>query len=217
MLTAFVHKSYANDYTTPIVHNERLEFVGDGVLWAVTNKLLFSEFAHEAESQLTLYKIALVREETLADVARDIALWEQLFIWNGEERSEWREKDAILADSFEALLWYVYLDHGEPIVENIIRKYVYPKLELLKARKWKSHKSLVQERCQQQFHILPEYDTKEHTRDAYETVDTYESIVSIKHDQFSIQATWYGKNKKKAQEEAAKHLWVLIQEQNQTS
>lgn len=213
MLTAFVHKSYANDYTTPYDHNERLEFVGDGVLGAVTNKLLFHDFLHEAESQLTLYKIALVREETLAHVARDIRLGAQLRIGNGEERSGWRNKDSVLSDSLEALLWYLYLDQGEEAVHRFVESYIYPKLEELKARKGKSYKSLIQERCQQKFHILPEYDTTEDSYDEYGTVTVYHSRVMIDHQETKREASWKGKNKKKSQEEAAKMLWEYLQQQ----
>jgi ribonuclease-3 len=80
MLLAFVHKSYAADYKDLYTHNERLEFVGDGILGAVINKLLFINHRNMAESELTLYKIALVREEILAEIAKDIHLNEMVFI-----------------------------------------------------------------------------------------------------------------------------------------
>jgi ribonuclease-3 len=56
------------------------------------------------EAVMTLYKIALVREETLAEASRDIKLDTQIFISKGEEHSKGREKDTILGDAFEALL-----------------------------------------------------------------------------------------------------------------
>jgi len=66
------HKSYSADYNEEFAHNERLEFVGDGVLGAVITTLLFSYHDDKSEAEMTLYKIALIREETLAEVARDI-------------------------------------------------------------------------------------------------------------------------------------------------
>ena len=80
MLLAFVHKSYAADYKDTVNHNERLEFVGDGILGAVINKLLFLRHKEMAESNMTLYKIALVREEILAEIAKDIKLDSMVFI-----------------------------------------------------------------------------------------------------------------------------------------
>jgi ribonuclease III len=72
MLQAFVHKSFAADFKQILSHNERLEFLGDGVLSSITNKLLFINYPEYSESDLTLYKIALVREENLAEVAKEI-------------------------------------------------------------------------------------------------------------------------------------------------
>jgi len=95
-LTAFIHKSYAADFKTITSHNERLEFLGDAVLGAVVAKLLFQKHSEMAESDMTLYKIALVREETLAKVCKEIRLDEKIFISKGEEKSKGRKKDAIL-------------------------------------------------------------------------------------------------------------------------
>ena len=88
MLTAFVHKSYAADFRDPIPHNERLEFVGDAVLGSVVNVQLYKDFPEEPESTLTLYKIALVRAETLAEVAKEIGLDQAIFLGNGELKNE---------------------------------------------------------------------------------------------------------------------------------
>jgi len=72
LLTAFIHKSYAADFKEISAHNERLEFVGDGILGGVVTKLLFLNNPEMEESEMTLYKIALVREETLAEIAKEI-------------------------------------------------------------------------------------------------------------------------------------------------
>ena len=66
-LCAFVHKSYASDFKEPYDHNERLEMLG-----SVIAKKLFLDFPEMPESTMTLYKIALVREETLCKVAKKI-------------------------------------------------------------------------------------------------------------------------------------------------
>jgi ribonuclease-3 len=109
-LQTFIHKSFAADYKDIIYHNERLEFVGDGILGAVINKLLFLDHPEMPESELTLYKIALVREEILAEVARDIKLDEMLFISKGEEKTQGRKKDSILSDGVEALIGFLYIE-----------------------------------------------------------------------------------------------------------
>ncbi len=120
LLTAFVHKSYASDFVPALSHNERLEFLWDSILWWAIGSLLYKNYPQRSEAQMTLYKIALVREENLAKVARDVNLWQYLFLSKGEERQWWKEKDAILADSLEALIGARYIIHGFDLVRRFI-------------------------------------------------------------------------------------------------
>lgn len=71
-LSVFIHKSYAADFKVISAHNERLEFLGDGILGAVVCKLLFFNYPEMNEATMSLYKIALVREESLAEAAKKI-------------------------------------------------------------------------------------------------------------------------------------------------
>jgi ribonuclease III len=59
---------------------------------------------------MTLYKIALVREETLAIVAKDIGIQNIVLISKGEEKTGGREKPSILSDTLEALIGYIAID-----------------------------------------------------------------------------------------------------------
>ena len=104
LLCAFVHKSYASDFKEEYNHNERLEFVGDAVLGSVIAKALFLNFPTMQESNMTLYKIGLVREETLAKVAQNIKLNTYIFISKGEEKNHGRLKASIISDALEALI-----------------------------------------------------------------------------------------------------------------
>jgi ribonuclease-3 len=70
LMTALTHKSYAMDYTQEMSHHERLEFLGDAVLGSCIATMLYHHFPDETEATLSLYKIALVREETLARVGK---------------------------------------------------------------------------------------------------------------------------------------------------
>ena len=142
MMLAFVHKSYAADFKDIFTHNERLEFVGDGILGAIINKLLFINHQQMAESDLTLYKIALVREEILAEIAKDIKLNDIVFISKGEEKMQGRQKDSILSDALEALIGYLYIDLGVNITEQFIEKYIYTKLERIEKNPVKSYKTM---------------------------------------------------------------------------
>lgn len=204
LLTAFIHKSYASDFTRSLVHNERLEFLGDGILWAIVNKLLFIQFAHMQESQLTLLKIGLVREETLADVAREIHLGKYIFLGKGEKKQKGEKKDSILSDTLEALLWFLYIDKGEWSVERFIVKYIFPKLKEVAQRKGKSYKSLVQEFVQKKYKTLPVYQTIEHDLAASGIAETYKTSLYINERKVS---EGIAKNKKKSQEAAAKQAY----------
>ncbi len=207
MLTAFIHKSYAADYKDNIHHNERLEFVGDGILGAIIDKLLFIEHPEMPESELTLYKIALVREEILAEIAQDIKLNEMVFISKGEEKMQWRYKESILSDTLEALIGYLYLDVWVDSTEQFIKTYVYSKIHQISKNPIQSYKTMVQEIVQKLHKQVPEYNDIEHKKDEKWNVIEYKSEISIVGKKVS---EWFGSNKKKAQEEAAKNYYVSL-------
>ncbi len=88
LLQAFTHKSFSAD--TPdaqIPHSERLEFFGDSILGARVAEELFLAYPHLPESKLTLAKIYLVKEYTLAQTARSLGIGEYIRLGNGESRS----------------------------------------------------------------------------------------------------------------------------------
>lgn len=205
LLEAMVHKSYACDFVErKYKHNERLEFLWDGVLGAVTNKLLYIRFAGQAESKMTLSKIKLVRTETLADVSRKIGLNEITILGNGEEKQWWRDKDSVLADCLEALIGYVYLDMWIEAVEYFVSTYVYD--EDLLSQDNKSAKSRLQESIQKQYKDLPIYNTVDWQIDENKNTTEYKSEIFFDN---KLLGVWYGKNKKLAEEEAANNaLWL---------
>ena len=207
LLQAFVHKSFAADYKDAEGHNERLEFLGDGILGAIVNKLLFSHHPEMSEAELTLYKIALVREEILAEVARDIHLDKMLFISHGEERTEGRKKDSILSDGLESLIWFLYIDLGVPETEKFITTYIYSKLGKIQKNPVKSYKTLIQELIQKEYKTIPEYKDIEEEIDDKKNVTQYRSEIRLNDKK---QSEWFGPNKKKAQEEAAKNYYLDI-------
>lgn len=207
MMLAFVHKSYAADFKDIFTHNERLEFVGDGILGAIINKLLFINHQQMAESDLTLYKIALVREEILAEIAKDIKLNDIVFISKGEEKMQGRQKDSILSDALEALIGYLYIDLGVNITEQFIEKNIYTKLERIEKNPVKSYKTMIQEIVQKEHKVVPEYKDIEEKKDDKGNIIEYKSEIYIVGKKVS---EWFGSNKKKAQEEAAKKCYEIV-------
>lgn len=203
-LCAFVHKSYASDFKEVYLHNERLEFVWDAALGAVIAKALFLNFPWMQESTMTLYKIALVREETLAEVAQKIWLNQQIFISKGEEKNKGREKASITSDALEALIGYLYLDMGFEVAEKFVLENIYPKVKEIAKMPVKSYKTMAQEMVQKVFKVLPTYKNFEKEVDDKGNVLLYNS--EIWADEILL-ASWEWTNKKKAQEDAAKNYY----------
>lgn len=205
LLQVFIHKSFSADYKNIYVHNERLEFLGDGILGAIINKLLFLKHPEFPESELTLYKIALVREENLALVAREIGLDQQIFISKGEERSDGRKKDAIISDCLESFLWYIYVDLGIEETEKFIETYIYSKMDSIIKEPIKSYKTMIQEYVQKEHKILPEYKDIDYQMDDKGNVTEYKAEIYVLGEK---KSEGYWSNKKKAQEEAAKNYYI---------
>lgn len=208
LLTTFIHKTYAADFphNKKVPHNERLEFLGDSILWAHVASLLYAKFPNHPESQLTLSKIHLVNEKTLAVVARSINLWDRIILWNWEKKSWGAKKDAILADGFEALIGYFYLVWWDNLARKLIQEHVFPLLDK-NILPTKSYKSKLQEYCQKNRHILPEYLLEEKEIAESWNVLLYEATVSV---QWKAVWIWTWPSKKKAQEAWAKNAFDAL-------
>ncbi|MEM9798486.1 MAG: ribonuclease III [Pseudomonadota bacterium] len=109
LVRAMTHSSFGSE-TRP--DNQRLEFLGDRVLGLVMAETLMGQDDAASEGQLAPRFNALVRKETCAEVARDIALGEVLKLGKSEQVTGGRRKQALLGDAVEALIAAVYLDGG---------------------------------------------------------------------------------------------------------
>src|SRR3990170_8993237 len=108
----FIHRSYVNEHRhEKIESNERLEFLGDAVLELVSTEYLYRNFPNP-EGDLTNWRSALVKGETLAKVAQELGLGQYLKLSRGEEKSGGRDKDYLLANLVEALIGYIYIQGG---------------------------------------------------------------------------------------------------------
>jgi len=137
----------------------------------------------------------------LAQVAKNIWLDRMIFIWHWEEKTGWREKSTILADSFEAFVWYLYIDMWEEVVYNFIKKVLFePYVDKIDVQSLKSKKSQLQEYVQKNFKIVPEYKDYEYEKDNKWNILIFKSEVYVNWEKWW---EWYWSNKKKAQEEAA--------------
>lgn len=92
--------------------NEQLEYLGDAVIGFLVAEYLVTVFPHWNEGQLSKSRARLVSTTALAVAARRLGLGEHLHLGRGEEKTGGREKPALLANAFEALVAAIYLDAG---------------------------------------------------------------------------------------------------------
>lgn len=200
MLQAFTHKTYSKDFVNnQPPHNERLEFLGDSILGMMINEKIYSDFPDLSEADMTLMKISMVRMEALAQIAKDIWLDNMILLGNGEEKKWWRSSEAIISDCLEGLIWYIYIDQWFEFARGWIVKYIYNPDIIL--NDIKSYKAKLQEIIQWKYKKLPVYIDAEYEKDDASNYILYKSQVFINDE---LYGEWFGTNKKKAQEEAAK-------------
>ncbi len=110
---ALIHSSYINEnHSLTVDCNERLEFLGDAVLGLIIAEKLYQDFPNSPEGDLTRLRSALIRRETLAQMARKIDLGNYLTLGIGEETGGGKDKSANLSGAFESLIAAIYLDQG---------------------------------------------------------------------------------------------------------
>jgi len=157
---AFTHRSLRAHHLKREETNERLEFLGDAVLELVVSEYLYNSFPKADEGQLTRYRAALVRTESLALVAQELHLGEHLQanLGEGEEIQGEMQFPSILADTYEAVLGALYLSSGYEASAEYVHKYLLPhKPEFITALDAKDPKSLLQEKLQAEGKTAPEY------------------------------------------------------------
>ncbi len=122
LVEAMTHAS-AETRAAGLADNERLEFLGDRVLGLMTAEALAKEFPEATEGDLAPRLNALVRKETLAEIAVELALGKCLVLSSGEDQSGGREKPALLADACEALIAALYRDGGFRAAKRFYQTY----------------------------------------------------------------------------------------------
>lgn len=113
--TALTHSSYSNELKLKRVNvecNERLEFLGDSVLSITAAEYLFKTYSDYPEGELTRRRAVIVCRDALSSYAKELTLGDYLFLGNGEEKNNARERKSLLENTFEAVLGAIYLDSG---------------------------------------------------------------------------------------------------------
>ena len=121
---ALTHSSYSNELKAKkqiCRCNERLEFLGDTVLSVVVSEYLFEIFPDMPEGELSTMRAALVQSQALASYSRSFGVGDFLYLGNGEEKNDGRNRQSTLENAFEAIVAAIYLDAGERGFDEVKR------------------------------------------------------------------------------------------------
>lgn len=182
-------------------NNERLEFLGDGVLNMVVADLLFHARPDVPEGDLSRFRARIVRERTLAEVARQLELGDHVLLGPGELKSGGFLRDSILADALEALIGAVFLDGGFDAAQSLVERLMSERIGALPdAEALKDPKTRLQELLQARAFKLPVYEVidergAEHDR-------TFTVVCRIEMLDEPIEAT--STSRRKAEQAAAR-------------
>ena len=188
-------------------NNERLEFLGDGVLNCVVADLLYRRYPGADEGELSRLRARLVRGETLAAMAIALDVGEQLRLGAGELRSGGFRRRSILADALEALFGAIYLDGGFEAARTAIERVIAPRLEELAGESdLKDPKTRLQEYLQGRGLALPQY--------AVEGVEGESHMqrfkVRCEVAALGLQGSGQGPSRRSAEQEAAQQVLATI-------
>lgn len=161
---AVTHRSWANEQfpgqaedKLRETQNESLEFVGDSVVGLVIAENLFRRNPGSSEGDLTLMKHHLVSTTTLAGIAAELGLGKFIRLGRGEEKTGGREKQAILANTLEAVLGAVFFDGGYGKVSDCVLRIFEKELANATPRAAHDFKTLLQETLQARKLAAPSY------------------------------------------------------------
>ena len=204
---ALTHRSYAYEQGG-LPTNERLEFLGDSVLGLVVTEHLFVSYPDLSEGQLAKLRAAVVNSRALADVARQLGLGAVIRLGRGEESTGGRDKSSILADTMEAVIGAVFLQHGVDSAREFVHHLFDPLMADVVTRgaglDWKTS---LQEYASLAGLGVPVYQVLESGPDH---AKTFQATVLL-------NATSYGpgtgRNKKEAEQHAAASAFAALKAQ----
>jgi ribonuclease-3 len=128
---ALTHASFGHEKRQRLPDNQRLEFLGDAVLQLVVTDELFRRFPELPEGRLTIQRASIVNRHHLQELARSVALGEELVLGRGEETSQGRERSSILADAMEAVIGAIFADAGWEATRTLVLRLLEPALARL--------------------------------------------------------------------------------------
>lgn len=205
---ALTHRSKAHeDPSGGVRDNESLEFLGDAVLGMVVAEALYRTFPHFSEGQKSKVKAAVVSTASLAELAERLGLGEHMILGRGEDKTGGRRKQALLADTCEALMAAIYLDGGLEAARQFILRELGAGIEDARRPEYfgRDHKSALQEQLQALGRPLPVYRVAAEVGPDHRKQFHVEVVVGGE-----VLAQGVGRTKKEAEQEAAKSALTTL-------
>ncbi|WP_338867378.1 ribonuclease III [[Mycoplasma] gypis] len=191
-VNSLTHSTYGNENKGQVSY-EYLEFLGDAILQFKVTEYMFKKYSRLSEGKATTLRSQAVRTENLAKISQDLALFSLLRVSKGATTLS--ESAKVQADLFESFIAAIYLEFGLESVEQILKTTVYPKVDENVSTENKDSKSLFQEYMQSAERTIH-----------YETVMQENGGFSAKvYCNNKVFGKGIGKNKKEAEEDAAKN------------
>ncbi len=199
LIDALTHRSFLNEHKECKTHNERLEFLGDAVLELIVSFYLYQKYPNRPEGELTSFRSALVKTDSLAETSKQLGLGEYLLLSKGEEDTGGRTKNFLLANTFEAVIGGIYLDQGYEKSKEFVHMHLIEKLNsIVKNRLDIDSKTKIQEIAQAKYKVTPIYDVKDEQGPDHDKQFTV--VVKINN---KIIGEGTGSSKQRAEEDAA--------------
>lgn len=202
---ALTHRSFGAQ------NNERLEFLGDGVLNFIVAHQLFLRFPKLDEGDLSRLRAQMVKEATLCDIAQKLNVGDALKMGEGELKSAGWRRPSILADALEAIIGAAYLDGGFAAAEALVLDLYQEKLATIDPKLIdKDPKSLLQEFLQGKKLAVPEYAVVQTSGEAHAQVFVVECFIQ----KFDIRTVGEGTSRRLAEQQAAQLAMQSIEQLN---
>jgi len=191
-------------------NNERLEFLGDGILNFVIAAELFTRYPDVQEGDLSRLRASLVNKDSLVEIAQTLNLGEVIKLGSGELKSGGFRRPSILADTVESIFGAVYSDSGFDVCRQLILRLYQQKLaEHKDLKSLKDPKTRLQELLQSRHFDLPIYHVQQISGKSHSQIFHLECLIP----QLSLSINGEGKSRRKAEQHAAEKALIKVEEE----
>jgi len=188
-------------------NNERLEFLGDSIVNFIIAEMLYQQFPHAQEGDLSRWRATLINREALGELARQFQLGRYLFLGPGELKSGGGQRLSILSCAMEAIIGAIYLDGGFEVTRESVLRWYAPLLHSLSfSTNHKDPKTKLQEYLQSLHMSLPTYSVESVEGESHQQI----FIVNCYVEGVPQKVTGKGTSRRRAEQEAAELMLGIV-------